>query len=108
MSMRQRIGDFFGFVVFTIVALMAAIAVILSLFGCSSYEPTWPDSAEFSQLESGQDRFSMHDTNLSYFDIIVDHQTGVQYLYYSYKGHSAAMTPLLNVDGTPMLVSEAV
>ena len=82
-----------------------AVVMALALAGCS-YEAegsTWPESAEFSTLESGQERFSAHETNLDYWYVIVDHSTGVQYLYrYKY-----GLTPLLDADGTPLLVAEA-
>ena len=65
---------------------------------------TWGESAEFSQLMTGQERFSTHGTNIPAWFVIVDHQTGAQYLF-SNSGRTAC--PLLDVDGTPLLVSEA-
>ena len=82
-----------------------AVAMALALAGCSAVEQgsTWPESMEFSELEAGQGRFSTHETNLAYWEIIVDHSTGAQYLCrYRY-----GVTPLLDVDGTPLLVLEA-
>ena len=82
-----------------------AVVMALALAGCSTVEQgsTWPESAEFSTLETGQDRFSIHDTNLDDWCVIVDHRTGVQYLYrYKY-----GLCPLLDADGTPLLVAEA-
>jgi hypothetical protein len=38
--------------------------------------------------------------------IIVDKQTGVQYLFVAY-GYGGGLTPLLNKDGTPLLYVEA-
>lgn len=82
-----------------------AVVMALALSGCS-YEAegsTWPESMEFSELETGQERFSAHETNLDYWRVIVDHRTGVQYLYrYKY-----GLCPLLDADGTPLLVLEA-
>lgn len=63
---------------------------------------TWPESAEFSQLMGGQERFSEHTTNVDGLVVVVDHETGVQYLA---DGHG--MTALLDVDGTPLRVREA-
>lgn len=82
--------------------LVAVLVVVMGLHD-STDESTWPESMEFSQLESGQDRFSIHDTNVSDFKIIVDHQTGIEYLY----GHDNGMTPLLGVQGKPLRVFEA-
>ena len=36
--------------------------------------------------------------------IILDTETGVQYLYH-HDGHSGGMCPLLNPDGTPQIIS---
>ena len=82
-----------------------AVAMALALTGCSAGEQgsTWPESAEFSELETGQDRFSAHGTNLGHWYVVVDHRTGAQYLYRDNYG----VTPLLDVDGTPLLVAEA-
>ena len=44
-----------------------------------------------------------HETNLEGWCVLVDHRTGAQYLYrYKY-----GVTPLLDADGTPLLVLEA-
>lgn len=85
------------------VALVLVMA-LLGMAGCSTRDaPTWPESAEFSTLETGQERFSTHGTNLEYWDVIVDHRTGVQYLYrYKY-----GITPLLDANGAPLRVLEA-
>ena len=104
--MRLRVSEALGAVVVTVVALAAAAIALASLWGCSSgatEAAAWPESAEFSTLESGQGRFSTHDTNLDYWRIIVDHETGAQYLYRYKHG----ITPLLDADGSPLLVAEA-
>lgn len=62
----------------------------------------WPESAEFSQLMTGQERFSEHATNVDGLTVVVDHETGVQYLA---DGHG--MTALLDADGSPLRVLEA-
>lgn len=83
-----------------------AVVMALALAGCSEGEPesTWPESAEFSTLETGQDRFSLHDTNLDKWRVLVDHETGVQYIV----GNTVhTVCPLLDADGTPLLVAEA-
>lgn len=95
-----------------------AVAMALALAGCSrpgpTVETTYPESAEFSQLDSGQGRFGMSETNLDSCFVIVDHSTGVQYLLYGegqgYGSTSWAYTglcPLLDADGSPLLVAEA-
>ena len=82
-----------------------AVAMALALAGCSAGEQgsMWPESDEFAHIETGAERFSTHDTNLYYWCVIVDHRTGVQYLYrYKY-----GLCPLLDADGSPLLVAEA-
>ena len=88
------------------VALMLALA-LLGMAGCSTRDAsTWPESAEFSTLETGQDRWSWHDTDDPFLDVVVDHSTGIEYLVYD-DGYSAGLCPLLDVDGAPLRVLEA-
>ena len=85
---------------------LAVLLAVLALAGCSARdpEPTWPDSAEFSTIETGADRFSVHLTNLGKWRVLVDHETGVQYIV----GNTAnTICPLLGADGSPLLVAEA-
>ena len=92
-----------------VVSVFVGIAMITlfvagagALLGAFRIHNTWGDSAEFSQLATGQERFSEHATNVGGLTVVVDHETGVQYLA---DGHG--MTPLLSADGTPLLVAEA-
>lgn len=63
----------------------------------------WPEGAEFSTLESGQARFSSHSCGDDLGGVVVvDHLTGVQYLM-----SGTGMCPLLDADGSPLLVAEA-
>lgn len=105
--MRLRVSETIGAIVMLVVAFSAALIVVLSLASCSDdTEGAWPESAEFSTLESGQGRFSVHDTNVDSCDVVVDHETGVEYLVWMgfYQG---GICPLLDADGTPMTVLEA-
>ena len=93
---------------FSLACLLAwAVAMALALAGCSAGSAeaaAWPESAEFSTLETGQGRFSTHDTNLDGWRVLVDHETGVQYIV----GNTAhTVCPLLDADGSPLLVLEA-
>ena len=87
-----------------------AVAMALALAECSrpgpTVETTYPESAEFSELESGQKRWSWHrveSPDLRKWYVVVDHETGAQYLYAA----STGLCPLLDADGTPLLVAEA-
>ena len=81
------------------------VVMALALAGCSAGEQgsTWPESAEFSTLDTGQTRFSSHSCGDDLGGVvIVDHLTGVQYLM-----SGTGLCPLLDADGTPLLVAEA-
>lgn len=107
--MRGRIGDAFDtlFDVACILFLVTLIGLLVaSVLNAIHLGPdlhsTWPESAEFSQLMTGQERFSEHATNVDGLVVVVDHETGVQYL-----ADGNGMTALLDADGTPLRVREA-
>ena len=85
-----------------LIVFCAFVATVVSVVSRGqSPHSTWPDSAEFSTLATGQERFSEHATNVGGLTVVVDHATGAQYLA---DGHG--MTALLSADGTPVLVAE--
>lgn len=90
-----------GFVVF-IVLVTIIIVGGCALFGTPELHNTWGDSIEFRQLMSGGERFSEHETNIGGVTIVVDHETGNQYLC-----TPEGVTGLTDVDGTPLRVWEA-
>lgn len=107
--MREWFREFFESFLVAVVAIAAVvpIAVFVSwaidaVLGMGEPHSTWPESAEFSQLMGGQERFSEHATNVDGITVIVDHETGVQYLC-----DGDGMTALLDADGSPLLVLEA-
>lgn len=100
MFTRRDVAEIVAFLAL-FVALVAAVVLFHSDLGRDLHS-TWPGSAEFSQLVSGQERFSEHATNVNGLTVVVDHETGVQYLA---DGHG--MTALLDVDGSPLRVKEA-
>ena len=108
--MDRNFVRFVAFVLGLCAAVAVALAIVMTLLGmaeCSTGDAsTWPESAEFSTLESGQDRWSWHDTDDPFLDVVVDHSTGIEYLVYD-DGPSAGLCPLLDADGTPLLVLEA-
>ena len=83
-------------------ALVAAAVIFHRNDSGRDLHSTWPESAEFSQLVTGQERFSEHATNVDGLTVVVDHETGVQYL-----ADGDGMTALLDVDGSPLRVMEA-
>ena len=102
--------NFVRFVAF-VLGLCAAGAVVmaLALAGCEKTIRAvpdangWPESAEFSTLDTGQTRFSSHSCGDDLGGVVVvDHLTGVQYLM-----TATGVCPLLDVDGTPLRVLEA-
>ena len=105
--MRLRASEAVGAALVFATTLAAAAIVLASLWGCSADGGgTWPESVEFSTLESGQKRWSRHDTGEPSLDVVVDRSTGVEYLLYD-DGPSAGLCPLLDADGSPLRVLEA-
>ena len=107
--MRGRIGDAFdtlldvAFILLFVTFIGLLVASVLNAIHLGpDLHSTWPESAEFSQLMTGQERFSEHATNVDGLVVVVDHETGVQYL-----ADGNGMTALLDVDGTPLRVREA-
>lgn len=84
--------------------LAVAVTVIVFVLNFSSTQEkgnmdnTWGESAEFTQLETGQDRFSLHNTNVKDFSIIVDHSTGIMYMRH--------VGVLVDENGEPLKVLE--
>ena len=100
-------GEIAALCVACFVTVGCFVAVACAVAGCipsarTDLHSTWPESAEFSQLMGGQERFSEHATNVNGLVVVVDHETGVQYLA---DGHG--MVALLDADGTPLRVREA-
>ena len=105
--MRLTKGEIAALFVACFVAFACFVAVAYVVAGCvaswrTDLHSTWPESAEFSQLMTGQERFSEHATNVDGLTVVVDHETGVQYL-----ADGDGMTALLDADGTPLRVREA-
>ena len=103
--MRLRLTEALGAVVVLAVTIAACAIALVSLCGCSAGDSssTWPDSAEFTETQAGSPRFSRHETGLRLTYVIVDHETGCQYLY----RHNGGIAQLTDADGTPLLVAEA-
>ena len=100
--MRLDKGEIALLSTFLIVFCVVVTTVVFVASRGQSLHSTWPESAEFSTLATGQERFSEHATNVGGLTVVVDHATGAQYLA---DGHG--MTALLSADGTPVLVAEA-
>ena len=104
MGCRGDVGRAVG-IAAALAAVQVALVVGLSLVlaGCSlDGDDGWPESAEFSTIETGADRFSWHRVGDCAY-VVVDHQTGCQYLARFRYG----MTQLTDADGSPLLVAEA-
>ena len=58
----------------------------------------------FSKKDENKKRFEIiyKDGAMAGCKILVDRETGVNYLY-SWDGYSGGLTPLLNSDGTPIV-----
>lgn len=99
-------NDIYDFLKGVACGAILAVAVTVTVFALSfvpaqeekNRENTWGESAEFTQLESGQDRFSLHNTNVKDFPIIVDHSTGIIYMRH--------VGVLVDENGEPLRVLE--
>lgn len=105
--MRDWLDVAHGAALLLIPGAFVAVLVMIAVMGIASIatrEPvsTWGESAEFSQLMTGQERFSEHETNVEGTWVLVDHSTGAQYVV-----TGEGVCPLLDADGTPLLVAEA-
>lgn len=109
--MRMRFTEALGAVVALAVTIAVLAIALVSLSGCSGATAGdadgWPESDEFEHIETGADRWSVHDTGegttaTGRMHVVVDHSTGVQYLV-----TADGVCPLLDADGSPLLVAEA-
>lgn len=91
-----------GLIVSIFAFSLTFLALYDSLAGSDGLRNAWGESAEFSQLMTGQERFSEHESNVEGTHVLVDHETGAQYVV-----TNSGVCPLLDADGTPLLVAEA-
>ena len=111
----------FGYALAFITSVALLVLVVLfaanSIMQSKTVQPvnTWGPTAEFDtfdKLESGQDRWSLHGTDLDLGDpnatyyVLVDHKYGTEYLYVV-SGGTTSVCPILTSDGVVETVSEA-
>lgn len=95
----------------TFVVIFMIAACILLIFGLTSCsgKPLEGDVPETTDSVEGC-RFVWNDGNklrgISDYEIIIDTETGVQYLAINFGGYSGVMTVLMNPDGTPITTVE--
>lgn len=99
----DNIYDFLKGLACGAILFTALLIIVFALFFGASQEKensenTWGESAEFTQLESGQDRFSLHNSNIADNPIIVDHSTGIMYMRH--------VGVLVDENGEPLRVLE--
>ena len=94
---------------FVVILMIAAcILLIFGLTSCSSkpLEGDVPETTESAE----ESRFVVNDGNrlrgVSNYAIVIDTDTGVQYLVVDYGTKAAVMSVLLNPDGTPITTVE--
>lgn len=99
-------NDIYDFLKGVACGAILAVAVTVVVFALSfvpaqeeqNSENIWGEGAEFTQLETGQDRFSLHNTNVKDFSVIVDHSTGIMYM--------RGIGVLVDENGEPLKVLE--
>lgn len=106
-------------------ALIVLLAILIVLCNADKLQGTsdtsddlthgWPASTEYDELptlESGAQRWSMHETLIDLgvdrtAYALVDHQTGVMYLMVTTANGGVSVSPILESDGTPCVIAEA-
>ena len=109
--MTERFKDYVVVIVICIGLILGCVFIGMPLGLDKSEElSTWPESMEFSQLETGQDRFSIHKTNIDGLStklyVIVDHRSGTEYLMWKGTGEGG-ICQMTDAQGEPSLVLEA-
>ena len=94
-----------------VVILMIAVCILLifGLTSCTS-KPLESDDVPETTESAEESRFVVNDGNrlrgVSNYAIVIDTETGVQYLVADYGTKSAVMSVLMNPDGTPITTVE--
>ena len=94
-----------------VVILMIAVCILLifGLTSCTS-KPLESDDVPEATESAEESRFVINDgarlRGVSNYAIVIDTETGVQYLVVDYGTKSAVMSVLLNPDGTPITTVE--
>lgn len=101
--------------------LVVLLAFLIALYYAYKHDTSddllthgWPASTEYdelSTLESGAQRWSMHETPIDLgigrtAYALVDHQTGVMYLMVTTASGGVSVSPILESDGTPCVIAE--
>ena len=95
---------------FIVIFMIAAcVLLIFGLTSCTS-KPLESDDVPETTRSAEESRFVVNDGNrlrgVSNYAIVIDTETGVQYLVVDYGTNSAVMSVLLNPDGTPITTVE--
>lgn len=94
-----------------VVILMIAVCILLifGLTSCTS-KPLESDDVPETTESAEESRFVVNDGNrlrgVSNYAIVIDTETGVQYLVADYGTKYAVMSVLMNPDGTPITTVE--
>ena len=95
-----------------IVIFMIAACILLTfgLTGCCTSKPLESDDVPETTESAEECRFVINDgarlRGVSNYAIVIDTETGVQYLVINPGTNSAVMTVLMNPDGTPITTVE--
>lgn len=95
---------------FVVILMIAAcVLLIFGLTSCTS-KPLESDDVPETTKSAEESRFVVNDGNrlrgVSNYAIVIDTETGVQYLAINFGGYSGVMTVLMNPDGTPITTVE--
>lgn len=90
----------------TVAALFIGALMVIGISGCDG-TPLEDDSSELNiNSYTGNTRFVTNDghelRDVTDYEIIIDQETGVQYLFYQ-LGYTSGMSALVDSDGSPIL-----
>lgn len=83
-----------------LLAIILTIAMALCAVGCSGTEE---ETCQAEKQPFSRTTYDM--TGTTYVSVIVDHETGVNYVFYK-SGYSGVLSPRYNADGT-LYITEA-
>jgi len=101
-AVQKGIIDSLLFLSIAALLVTCVVRLIDAAAGTTGLTSTWPETAKFKQLMTGQDRFSEHETNISGTYVLVDHETGVCYVC-----TPDGVAVMVDAEGEPMRDKEA-
>ena len=85
-----------------LLAIILTMAMAFCAVGCSG---TDEETCQAEKQQFSRTTYNMQETYVSVVSVIVDHETGVNYVFYK-SGYGGGLSPRYNADGT-LYITEA-